>query len=199
MLSNVLRVVFRNFSTLFLVVAVLLVPVHLAYTFTYRDVAQVEELHPYIENLPRGRQVQGVGRAVLADARRKFVWVTVAEILLLPLLAGATRRVVAVDGAGGLPGVWDAYRHMLSRQGAPARTASWGSRLITLASGVALALVIGWLVQTIGFLGAEVGPDGARWLIAGMARAITFAAAAPFGLVALVAPAPTRAVASSSS
>ncbi|MDQ3753027.1 MAG: hypothetical protein M3333_09105 [Actinomycetota bacterium] len=197
MLSNVLRVVFRNFSTLFLVVAVLLVPVHLAYTFTYRDVAQVEELHPYIENLPRGRQVQGVGRAVLADARRKFVWVTVAEILLLPLLAGATRRVVAVDGAGGLPGVWDAYRHMLSRQGAPARTASWGSRLITLASGVALALVIGWLVQTIGFLVAEVGPDGARWLIAGMARAIAFAAAAPFGLVALVAPAPTRAVASS--
>ncbi len=197
MLSNVLRVVFRNFSTLFLVVAVLLVPVHLAYTFTYRDVAQVEELHPYIENLPRGRQVQGVGRAVLADARRKFVWVTVAEILLLPLLAGATRRVVAVDGAGGLPGVWDAYRHMLSRQGIPARSESWGPRLVTLASGVALALVIGWLVQTIGFLVAEVGPDGARWLIAGMARAIAFAAAAPFGLVALVAPAPTRAVASS--
>jgi hypothetical protein len=193
-LSNVLRIVFRNFSTLFLVVAVLLVPVHLAYTFIYKDVAQVEELHPYIENLPRGRQVQGVGRAVLADARRKFVWVTVAELLLLPLLAGATRRVLAVDHAGGLPGVWDAYRHLLSKQGVPARTGSWGPRLVTVGSGVVFALVIGWLVQTIGFLGAEVGPDGARWLIAGLTRAIAFAAAAPFGLVALVAPAPTRAL-----
>ena len=197
MLSNVLRLVFRNFSTLFLVVAVLLVPVHLAYTFVYKNVAQVEELHPYIENLPRGRQVQGVGRAVLADARRKLTWVTAAEVLLLPLLAGATRRVVAVDRLGGLPGVWDAYRHLLSRQGVPAHAGSWGTRLITVACGIAFALVIGWLVQTIGFLGAEVGPDGARWLIAGLTRAIAFAAAAPFGLVALVAPTPSRAAAPS--
>ncbi|MBA3349071.1 MAG: hypothetical protein H0T12_00805, partial [Actinobacteria bacterium] len=115
MLNNTLRTVFRNFSTLFLVVAVLVVPVHLAYTLIYKDVAQVEELHPYIENLPRGRQVQGVGRAGLAEARRRFVWVTVAELLLLPLLAGATRRVVAVDVAGGLPGVIDAYRHVFSK------------------------------------------------------------------------------------
>lgn len=198
MLDNVLRIVFRNFSTLFLVVAVLVVPVHLAYTFTYKDVAQVEELHPYIENLPRGRQVQGVGRAVLAEARRRYVWVTVAEALLLPLLAGATRRVVAVDAAGGLPGVIDAYRHLLSKQLGPARRkASPAARMGAVAAGVLLALVIGWLVQTIGLLGAEVGPDGARWLIAGIARATAFAAAAPFALVPLVTPVPTRAVASS--
>ncbi|MBA2273536.1 MAG: hypothetical protein H0W21_06505 [Actinobacteria bacterium] len=191
MLNNTLRIVFRNFSTLFLVVAVLLVPVHLAYTFIYKDVAQVEELHPYIENLPRGRQVQGVGRAVLAEARRRFVWVIVAEALLLPLLVGATRRVVAVDAAGGLPGVIDAYRHLPAKRAGPAhRTASPAARLAALASGVVLAVVIGWLVQTIGLLGAEVGPDGARWLIAGMSRAIALAAAAPFALVALVAPAP---------
>ncbi|MDQ3766596.1 MAG: hypothetical protein M3346_04540 [Actinomycetota bacterium] len=188
MLDNVLRIVFRNFSTLFLVVAMLIVPVHLAYSFIYKDVAQVEELHPYIENLPRGRQVQNVGRAVLAEARRRFVWVTVAQALLLPLLAGATRRVVGVDAAGGLPGVIDAYRHLLSKRVGPARrTASWGPRLAAVASGVVLALVIGWLVQTIGFLFAEVGPDGARWLIAGMTRATAFAAAAPFALVPLVA------------
>jgi len=190
-LDNMLQTVFRNFSTLFLVVAVLMGPVHLAYTFTYKDVAQVEELHPYIENLPRGRQVQGVGRAVLADARRKFVWVTVAEVLLLPLLVGATRRVVAVDAAGGLPGVWDAYRHLLTRRvGPPRRMPSPATRLALLASGIVLAVVIGWLVQTIGLLGAEVGPDSARWLIAGMSRATALAAAAPFALVALVAPAP---------
>jgi len=184
-----LRIVFRNFSTLFLVVAVLAVPVHLAYTFIYQDVARAEELHPYIENLPRGRQVQGVGRAVLADARRKFVWVMVAEVLLLPLLAGAVRRVVIVDAAGGLPGVWDAYRHLLTKPvGEARRTVSPATRLALFASGALLAVVIGWLVQTIGLLGAEVGPDGARWLIAGMSRAIAFAAAAPFALVALVAP-----------
>jgi len=64
------------------------------------------------------------------------------------------------------------------------------ARLALLASGVVLAVVIGWLVQTIGLLGAEVGPDSARWLIAGMSRATALAAAAPFALVALVAPAP---------
>ncbi|MDQ3785147.1 MAG: hypothetical protein M3360_09805 [Actinomycetota bacterium] len=193
MLDNVLRIIFRNFSTLFLVVAVLIVPVHLAYSFIYKNVAQVEELHPYIENLPRGRQVQSVGRAVLAEARRRYVWVTVAEALLLPLLAGATRRVLDVDAAGGLPGVIDAYRHLLSKRVGPARRAASPALLATVASGIVLALVIGWLLQTIGFTFTELGPDGARWLIAGLTRAIAFAAAAPFALVPLVAPAPMSA------
>lgn len=186
-----LRLVFRNYSTLFLVVAVLVVPLHLAHSFVYKEVAQVQELHPYIENQPRGRQVQGVGRAGLAEARRRYLWVLIAELLLLPVFAGATRRVLVVDAAGGLPGVIDAYRNLLSKRGTRSGgSPSPASRFGAVASGILLALVISWLVRGIGLLMAEMGPDAARWLIAGLTGALAFAAGAPFALVPAMAPTP---------
>jgi hypothetical protein len=192
-LNNMLRLVFKNFSTLFLVVAVLVVPLHLAYSFVYKEVAQVQELHPYIENQPRGRQVQGVGRAGLAEARRRYLWILIAELLLLPVFAGATRRVLVVEAAGGLPGVIDAYRNLSKRGTRTGGKPSPASRFGAVASGLLLALVICWLVQGVGLLIAEMGPDAARWLIAGLTRALAFAAGAPFALVPATAPGPALA------
>ena len=102
MLDHSLRLAVRNYSTLFLFVLLLVMPLHLAYTYAFRDVFSISELHPQIENLTGERRVHGVGPDDLSAARLTLLALSAAELTLVPLLARGARAAFARDSAGGV-------------------------------------------------------------------------------------------------
>jgi hypothetical protein len=83
-LDDALRATFRNYSTLFLFVAAVAVPLHLAHAYAFRHVLAVSDLHPAIEALDRGEFVRSVGPGALARARTSFLVLS----LVLPMAKG---------------------------------------------------------------------------------------------------------------
>lgn len=176
MLDRSWRVLFRNFSTFFLVVGVITIPLHLVHAFVFRDVIAVAELHSEIKELPANLKVRGVGAEDLDRARFAGWAVTALEIALLPLLLGATRRVVEVDEDGGVPEVIDAYRHA-ARRSTSHRPPPGAVKTLAPAAVVALALGAlatvagGYLIEPLGdtfaWVGAGLVDGGARALGAG--------------------------------
>ena len=116
MLETSLQATFRNFSTLFLVVAVVVFPLHLAYGITFRDEIAVRELHSEIEELPSGRKVRGVGPAAIDRVRvaRYALWLV--EIAFIPLMVKATRRALDATERGELATAADAWKGALERE-----------------------------------------------------------------------------------
>jgi hypothetical protein len=149
-----LRSTFRNFFTLFLLVAVWTVPLHLAHSYAYRDVISIAELHPDLETFPEGRRVRNVGVGDLRSSRRAYLLLTVLELALLPLLLRAARRVVA-DGTKE-PTVVGAYRGLADRL--PARR-DWGELALWAAAAAAFALAAGALFRAGGLLAVAPLPD----------------------------------------
>ena len=187
-LDNALRYALRNFSTLFLVAALVTVPLQLAYSFVYRDVVAVGELHEFIAELPQGRKVSNVGRGRLEESRDVWLGLALLELVLVPLGIRATARVVAVDAAGGLPGVLDAWGHALSPRRGPWPPWPWAGagRLGAIAGGFLIAVAVGWLTQTIGLILAELFGVARPWLWAGLTHGVALAAGAPWALVVFV-------------
>ena len=182
MVDRTLRAALRNFTTLFLVAAAFTVPLHVAHAFVYRDVLEVADLHDAIEGFPAARQVRSVGRVQLDDARRAFWAVNALELLLVPLLAGAARRVLERERAGRLPGVLDALVRAPARLRGPRGTRiSWAA----VAAGVAVGAATGVLVERILLVVAEPLPDVAAFAGFGLAWGVARAAAAPFVLAPL--------------
>jgi hypothetical protein len=173
MLDRAWRVLFRNFSTFFLVVAVVAIPLHLAHAFLFRDVIAVQELHPDIEELPQDLRVRGVGADDVSDWRTTAWAFTALELALLPLFLAATRRVIEVDQEGGVPGVLDAYRHVVDRRSLPRPSAG---DIAGLGAALVLGLVIGGLARAAGLLAIEPLGDARAWagaaLVEGAARAL---------------------------
>ena len=176
---------FRNYSTLFLLVAVVVFPLHLVYGFVFRNVIATSDFHEAIQAGPRYRQVRSVGPPQIDHARLVFWVVAAAEAALLPFAIKAATRVFDEDDRGEIPTVPDAWSHALDR--ASPRPSS---DLPTLVAGTIAALAVGVLVHAIGARLTELVSEDWRWTTVGVSRAVTLAAAAPFFLGAF---APTRA------
>ena len=80
LVDRAFRFVFRNFSTLWLIVATIVFPLHLAHGFAYRDVIAVRELHGAIEHFPAYLKVKGVSAARLSAARTSYAALTAVEL-----------------------------------------------------------------------------------------------------------------------
>jgi hypothetical protein len=181
LLNRAFRYAFRNFSTLFLLVAMITVPLQMGYAIAFRSVIAVNDLQPYIERFPPHREVRGVGREQLAQARLTYWSLTALEIAMLPLLVGAARRVIEVDSQGRLPGVADAWRHAFRRTGSkpwpPSKEAGVAfvvAGLVTVAVAVLCRLIGSLLIEALGTSVAFAGVG----VVEGVSRAV----AAPFFL-----------------
>jgi hypothetical protein len=125
--------------------------------------------------------VRSVGTAELRDARLGLWVVTGLEILLLPVLARASRRVLVDDSAGRHVTVKGAWRGLRGTGGSLA--GAWRDHAFTLLAALATALVLGFLAERVGILLAEPLGDGRAWAGVGLAQAAARALAAPFLLV----------------
>lgn len=170
---------FRNFSTIFMVVAVLAFPIHLIYSFTFRNVIATSDFHDAIEAMPNYRQVRSVGPPQLEHARWVFWALTAAELALLPLAIRATRRVLIVDDEGGIPTASDAWGRALQRQEGRTFRPGWPVAAVT---GLASALAAGLLIDAIG--GSLTGflSEDWRWAGEGLTQALIRAGALPLFL-----------------
>jgi hypothetical protein len=166
-LDGALRATFRNFSTLFLLVAVVAVPLHLAHSYAFRSVIEMRELRPDIETFGPHKLVKGVGRRDFDAARRTGWALTALELALIPVLARAARRALEVDESGGVPTVLGALRE--SPRGAGVLGAL--RRAPGYALGLAvLAVVVWWLARTVALVLTEMVPDPLSFAPLGLAE-----------------------------
>jgi hypothetical protein len=181
MLDHAFRLTLKNFTTYFLIVACVTVPLHIGYAFVFQKVIAVSEIHDEIKEFPSERQVRSVGTAELRDARLAMSIVTGLEILLLPVLARASRRVLLDDAEGELVTVKGAWAGLGGTGGS--LTAAWSRHALALLVALATALALGFLAERVGILLAEPLSDQRAWAGVGLAQAAARALAAPFFLV----------------
>ena len=182
MLDRAGRATLRNFSTLFLVVAVVTVPLHLALSYVFRDTLAVSELHSQIAELPPRLQVHRVSAKVLDRFQVWTLGLLALEIALIPLFARASRRVIDVDAAGSLPSATDAWLHAARTPGGTARALR---HVGSLALGLAVAVATGWLWRAIGLTLAAPLPDEVVWTAVGAIEGAAWAVGLPFLLVCI--------------
>lgn len=181
-MDRILRLCVRNFSTLFLVVFVVIIPLHLIYAFVFHNVFAVQELHPAIADLPPRRMVRGVDQAAISRARLWF-WVLVAvEVVAIPLFVRAAARILSMDAGGRVPSAvaaWrtlgDAAKHRDSA--APGAGAISACLLIGVMVGALTWLILASLVDLV--------PDPATAAGLALADATSRAAGAAFLLTPL--------------
>lgn len=179
--DRALRAAFSNFSTLFLLAATIALPLQLTHGYLFQEVYEVRDLHPVIEAFPKGRRIARVSPRRLQRSRNVATVVLVAELALLPLLAGAALRVVRTHEEGGVPtalGSWRGVRDI-------PRLLAARSKPGVVVVGAAVALAVGWLAQTTGLILAEPVPDSWAWLAISGVEGLARAAAAPFLVAAL--------------
>jgi hypothetical protein len=182
-----LRATFRNFSTLFLLVATATVPLHLAHSFVFRDVIAVSELHRDIDVFPERRQVRGVDRAALDNARLALLGLTLIEIAAIPLFVRAARAVVTGDE--DVPTVIGAWRSTLGRRAASKSPATIAPGIVVC---VVFALSVTVLARLVGAVLVEPLPDAQSFVGVGLVDACARALGGAFlsGTVAHLTAAP---------
>jgi len=182
-LDEALRGTLRNFSTLFLVLFVVLGPLHLMYGFAFADVLALRELHPSISEFPPSRQVRGVGRAAL-DQARVWLWVvTVMELILVPLFARLIGHVRATDDRDEVPTAIGAWRSAWTS----ATTRGPSSRSIrTISGGVVLGIAVGFLTEATLMVIADLVPDNAAFALIALARSVGHSAGGAIALGTMV-------------
>jgi hypothetical protein len=172
-LDRALRATVRNFSTIFLLVALVTLPLQLIHAYVFRNVIAVSELHPAIETFPQERQVSGVGRRQLREAAVTYAVVNVIEIALLPWVVGATAQVMATDRRQGVPTVLRALQATGSSLAVARLTRLRRGPMLLAAT---LAVAVGWLLRVIGLIVVEPLPDSAAFagvgLVEGLCRAV---------------------------
>ena len=183
MLDLSLRLTFRNFATLFLLVALVTVPLHVGIAFANRKVVGVSELHPAIEDFPPLRQVRGVGPPDLDAARCALLIATIIEIAMIPVAVGATKRVLTADERGRLAGVIDGWSHSLGSL--PTRSRAGQAGVIEVAAGAILGAAACYGAYRIGHPLVEAVPGEVRFGPAGLLEGVVRAVGAPFLLVPL--------------
>ena len=181
MLDHAFRLTLKNFTTYFLLVACVTVPLHVGYAFVFQKVIAVSEIHDEIETFPSERQVRSVGTAELEDARSVLRFITVLEALMLPVLARAARRVLADDSDGRMVTVKRAWGHLRGTGGS--LLGAWSRHAFALLIALATALVLGFLAERVGILLSEPLSDQRAWAGVGLAQAVARALAAPFFIV----------------
>ena len=181
MLESGLQSTFRNFSTLFLIVAVVVFPLHLAYGLTFRDEIAVSELHSEIAELPSNRRVRGVGAAEIDRARLAGYAVWLVEIALIPLFVQAARRALEATERGDVATVAEAWRGAFGRE--PRRWLPGGAAAVVGGAGMALLVLL--MIEVSGHLLTDMLPDGPRFAGVVMVDTLARASALPFVLTPL--------------
>lgn len=185
MLDRCLRLTFRDFSTYFLIVAAVVLPLEFAYGAVFSDVIAVRELQPEIERLPEGARLLDVTRERLTLARRARAALNVVQLLLLPWMAGATRRALEAADRGRVPTLPRSFGRpglspLRGRDATRARLRHFGTLLATFA----VAAGVGLLVRYLGELVIEPSQGPGSWALVAAAETAARAAGAPFFLVA---------------
>jgi hypothetical protein len=180
MLDRGLALTFKNYATLFFVCAAVTVPIHIAYSFAFKNEIGLRELHAQIESFPPLREVKGVSKHDLDVARIASGAIALFELALLPLGVKAFRRVFEDehDGVSTVPAAWRA---------AWGRDYRWDPdalrrRLGVILSAAALAIAVGFGCDRITALLAEPVSPTYAFTIVGLATALSRAVAAPFFL-----------------
>lgn len=182
MLDRAFHDAFRSFSTLFLVVAIVTLPLHLLYAFAFRNVIATQDIHPQIREFPNYRQVRSVGPKQLTRASIAFWALTGLELALLPLAVKATRRVLEVEEEGGVATSPDAWRHALRRGNNRTFVAA---AMPGVAIAVIAAFVLGTLFEATLLTAAELASAQNSWATAGTVQGVARAVAVPFVLTTI--------------
>ena len=175
MIERALARTFRSYSTLFVVVAILLFPVHLTYTYVFRNVIATSDFHEAIEAGPKYRQVRSVGSPQIDHSQLVFWIVVGVELAALPLAIRAGRRVFAVADEGGVPTAPDAWTHAFQRTGGMGRPTP-----AAMAVGLGAAVGVGVLAHLVGSQITDFLSEDWRWTGVGVTQAVSRSAAAPF-------------------
>lgn len=181
MLEKGLSYAFRDLWTYILIAAVITIPLHFLYAFTFRSVIEVAEVHQEIEEFPEGRTTRGVGPADLDAERSAWIAVAALELALLPLAVRATRRALEVDRADGVPTAWVAWKGIGSGGGGFMRALTRNAGV--LAAAAALALLAGFFAERSGMLLSEWLGSSTRWAGVALAQGLGRAIGAPLFLV----------------
>jgi len=179
MLHSSIDATLRNLSTLAIICAIFLAPLHLVYGFVNRDAITVRELAPAIEEFPEARQVRSVGRAEL-DRERLSRWLVIGlELLVMvPLLLRPTRRVLRWDAQGVAPSALGALRGGEAGMGTP--------RMGVVVGGAAIALVVIVLVEVASAIVVPVLEDSSEWVGVVAGQTLARSLGLPFLTTALV-------------
>ncbi|MGH2701259.1 MAG: hypothetical protein ACRDJ2_05715 [Actinomycetota bacterium] len=181
-LDRALRTALRNFSTFFLIVAVVTVPLNVVWGFLHQDVIGLQELHDDIIDLPKGQRVRDVNSSDLDRARYAELVVLALEAALIPALLRATRRAIEIDESGHVPTALGAWRGLGHRSEPPGSGWRGGVVITTVLFGAAVWL----LASSIGKLMVAPLGDQVAWLGVGLARGLALALALPFALVGMI-------------
>lgn len=180
--DQALRTALRNFSTFFLIVALVTVTLNLLWGVVYQDVIATRDIHGDIQNLPKGEGVRGVGKGAIERARYGGWIVLALEAALLPLMLRATRRAAEADEAGHIPTALGSWGAVIGR-----RSRDSGDRRISVALAMAAFAVVVWLLASlIGNLIAAAVGDGVAWVVVAGVRGVALALALPFALVGVI-------------
>jgi hypothetical protein len=183
LVDRALRTTLRNFSTFWLIVAAVTIPLNVAWAFLYQDVIATREIHADIETLPTGDKVRGIDEEAIDQARYAQLIVLALEVALIPLLLRATRRAIERETAGHVPTSLAAWRG-IARPSGPRPPTRWRASVALSMAG--FALVVWMLASLIGGLLVDPVGDSVAWLVLALTRGAALALALPFLLVGLV-------------
>jgi len=183
LVDRALKTALRNFSTFWLIVAAVTIPLNVAWAFLYQDVIATREIHVDIESLPTGDKVRGVDEEAIDQARSAQLIVLALEVALIPILLRATRRAIEQEAAGHVPtalGAWSGVARSSQARG-PSR---WRASVALSMAG--FAIIVWVLASLIGHSLVDPAGDSVAWLVLALARGTALALALPFLLVGLV-------------
>jgi hypothetical protein len=184
MLGRTIDLTLRNLSTLALVCAIFLAPLHLIYGYVNRNAIAVREMAPAIEDFPEGRQVRSVGRAEL-DRERIARWILLLLVIgAIPVLLGPTRRVLAADEAGETPTALGALRGHTEKGSRPEPA--------TVISAALVAVVVIVVAEAAVAIVVPMLEDGSEWVGVAAGQTLARSLGLPFLTVALVGGARSR-------
>lgn len=181
MLERALQLTFRDFSTWFLLVALVVVPIELVYSFAFRDVIAVRHIHGAIEAFDEGQDARGVGPGELRTARIARWGATALQLLLLPWLATVARGLLDQLVGGRVPSIRAALAERRARAsvlGALTRAPA------TLIAAAGTSLLLGLLLFQLGNLVIEPVRGGAAWAGIGMVHGVARSVALPVLVIA---------------
>lgn len=180
-LERALGATLRNFSTFFLVVLVVTLPVNLAYSVVFRDVIATGAFHDEIEALGDDVAVPGVDAGAIRTARVAWWVVVLLQVASVPLLVAASRRVLQDDSEDRVPTVTRAYRRLFDKVRREPRRAEASALL----GGAAVGALVWFLGYRIGALASEALPRSAAFAGFGLTWALSLALGAPFAILPL--------------
>ena len=183
LVDRALKTALRNFSTFWLIVAAVSIPLNLAWAVGFQDVVATRAIHADIESLPTGDTVRGVDEEAIDRARYGELIVLALQIAIIPVLLRATRRAIERDAEGHVPTALGAFGGVF--RSSRARRPTRFSASVALAMA-AFALIVGIFATLIGDLLVEAAGGSVAWLVLALSRGTVLALALPFLLVGWV-------------